>query len=219
VVLRFVKCLGASDSVTIDIGLAHSVESRGGGQMGLALRVLHCIGRRLVMKLPGNGLWGGGAALRAGCCVPDLSPKPCDLHGARPAMRGTAAPEHGSTGRSDEEAHISAPPDGLTRYIWRVESCAYQMARVAHVGLLAAPKEWLGGQPQSRLQIAWLYSRRSHHLGKWRVGTETDCRRSLGAHEHAHQFVRHGLYLLIVLSRLRDGLLGELPHVRGELNR
>jgi len=41
VLLRFVQGLGASDSVTIDIGLAHSVEGRGGGQTGVALGVLH----------------------------------------------------------------------------------------------------------------------------------------------------------------------------------
>jgi hypothetical protein len=102
VVLGFVKCLGASDGVTIDIGLAHSVEGRGGGLTGLALGVLDYIGRRLVVKLPRDGLWSSWAALRARCCVPDLSLKLCDLHGARPAVRGTAAPEHGGTGRGDE---------------------------------------------------------------------------------------------------------------------
>ena len=41
VLLRFVQGLGASDSVTIDIGLAQSVEGRGGGQTSVALGVLH----------------------------------------------------------------------------------------------------------------------------------------------------------------------------------
>ena len=39
--LRFVQGLGASDNVTIDIGLAYSVEGRGGGQTGVALGDLH----------------------------------------------------------------------------------------------------------------------------------------------------------------------------------
>ena len=39
--LRFVQGLGASDSVTIEIDLAQSVEGRGGGQTGVALGVLH----------------------------------------------------------------------------------------------------------------------------------------------------------------------------------
>jgi hypothetical protein len=41
VLLRFVQGLGASDSVTIEIDLAQSVEGRGGGQTGVALGVLH----------------------------------------------------------------------------------------------------------------------------------------------------------------------------------
>ena len=114
-VLRFVKCLGAGDGATIDIGLARSVERRGGVRIGFALGVLHCIGRRLVMKQPPNRLWSGGAALRARCRVPDLSLELRDLHGARAAMRSAAPAEHGSTGRGDEEAHISAPPDRFTR--------------------------------------------------------------------------------------------------------
>ena len=83
------------------------------------------------MKLPRNGLWSSGAALRAGCRVPDLSLEPCDLHGAWPAMRGTAAPEHGGTGRGDEEAHISASPDGL-----RGRFGVLKAARIKWLGLL-----------------------------------------------------------------------------------
>jgi hypothetical protein len=49
-VLRFVKCLGAGDGATIDIGLTRSVERRGGVRIGFALGVLRYIGRRLVMK-------------------------------------------------------------------------------------------------------------------------------------------------------------------------
>ena len=79
-VLRFVKCLGTGDRATIDIGLTRSVERRGSVQIGLALGILHSIGRRLMMKQPLNGLWGGGAALRAECRVPDLSLELRDLH-------------------------------------------------------------------------------------------------------------------------------------------
>jgi len=113
-----------------------------------------------MMKQPLNGLWGGGAALRAGSRVPDLSLELRDLQVARAAMRSAAAAEHGDTGRGDEEAHISAPPDGLTRRI-RVESYGYQTAMDSHVDLLAAPKGWHGGHAQRRLQIAWNYSQRS----------------------------------------------------------
>ena len=38
-VLGFVKCLGAGDGATIDIGLARSVERRGGVRIGFALGV------------------------------------------------------------------------------------------------------------------------------------------------------------------------------------
>ena len=114
-VLGFVKCLGAGDRATIDIGLTRSVERRGGVRIGFALGVLHCIGRRLMMKQPHNGLWGGGAALRAGSSVLDLSLELRDLQGARAAMRSAAAAEHAGPGRGDEEAYISAPPDGLAR--------------------------------------------------------------------------------------------------------
>ena len=82
-VLGFVKCLGAGDRATIDIGLTRSVERRGSVRIGLALGILHSIGRRLMMKQPPNGLWGGGAALRAGSSVLDLSLElgDCKVHG------------------------------------------------------------------------------------------------------------------------------------------
>jgi len=114
-VLGFIKCLGAGDRATFDIGLTRSVERRGSVRIGLALGVLHSIGRRLMMKQPPNGLWGGGAALQAGCSVLDLSLELRDVQGARAAMRSTAAAEHAGTGRGDDKAHISAPPDGLAR--------------------------------------------------------------------------------------------------------
>ena len=69
--LRFVKCLGAGDGATIDIGLTRSVERRGGVRIGFALGVLRYIGRRLVMKQSPKRLWSGGAGLRVGCRVPD----------------------------------------------------------------------------------------------------------------------------------------------------
>ena len=89
-VLGFVKCLSAGDGATIDIGLARSVERRGGVRIGFALGVLDCIGRRLVMKQPHNRLWGGGAALQAGSSVLDLSLELGDLQGAWAAMRSAA---------------------------------------------------------------------------------------------------------------------------------
>ena len=108
--LGIIKCLGAGDRATFDIGLTRSVERRGSVRIGLALGVLHSIGRRLMMKQPLNGLWGGGAALRAGSRVPDLSLELRDLKVARAATRSAAPAEHGGTGRGDEEAYISAPP-------------------------------------------------------------------------------------------------------------
>ena len=114
-VLGFIKCLGAGDRATFDIGLTRSVERRGSVPIGLAFGILHSIGRRLMMKQPPNGLWGGGAALQAGCSVLDLSLELRDVQGARAAMRSTAAAEHAGTGRGDDKAHISAPPDGLAR--------------------------------------------------------------------------------------------------------
>jgi hypothetical protein len=108
-VLGFIKCLGAGDRATFDIGLTRSVERRGSVRIGLALGVLHSIGRRLMMKQPLNGLWGGGAALRAGSRVPDLSLELRDLKVARAATRSAAPAEHGGTRHGDEEAYISAP--------------------------------------------------------------------------------------------------------------
>src|SRR5580704_12700615 len=116
-VLGFVKCLGAGDRATIYIGPTRSVERRRSVRIGLALSVLHSIARRLMMKQPPNGLWGRGAALRAGSSVPDLLLELCDLQGARAAIRSAAAVKHAGTGRGDEEAHISAPSDGLMRQI------------------------------------------------------------------------------------------------------
>jgi hypothetical protein len=52
-VLRLIKCLGASN---VEICLARSVERDGGVQVGFPFGILHCIGRRLVMKQPHNGL-------------------------------------------------------------------------------------------------------------------------------------------------------------------
>ena len=60
-VLGFIKCLGAGDRATFDIGLTRSVERRGSVQIGLALGILHSIGRRLMMKQPPQrtvGRWG-----------------------------------------------------------------------------------------------------------------------------------------------------------------
>ena len=114
-VLGLIKCLDAGDRATFDIGLTRLVERRGSVRICFALGVLHSIGRRLMMKQPPNGLWGGGAALRAGSRVPDLSLELRDLHGARAAIRSVAAAEHAGTGRGDDKAHISAPPDGLAR--------------------------------------------------------------------------------------------------------
>ena len=108
--LGIIKCLGAGDRATFDIGLTRSVECRGGVRIGLALGILHSIGRWLMMKQPLNGLWCGGAALRAGSRVPDLSLELRDLKVARAATRRAAPAEHGGTDRGDEEAHISAPP-------------------------------------------------------------------------------------------------------------
>src|SRR5204863_2470773 len=56
-------------------------------------------------------------------------------------------------------------------------------ALVKWLGLLMSPslrvERMARRHSQSRLQIVWLYSRRSHHLGKRRVGTGTDCRTGL----------------------------------------
>jgi hypothetical protein len=89
-VLGFIKCLGAGDRPTFDIGLTRSVGRRG----GLALGVLHSIGRRLMMKQPPNGC---GAALQAGSRVPDCrsSCAICKSHGPLRAVlppRSTVAP-------------------------------------------------------------------------------------------------------------------------------
>jgi hypothetical protein len=69
-VLGFVKCLGAGDRATTDIGLTRSVERRGSVRIGLALGVLHGIGRRLMISSPQRtvGRWGRPPALipRAG---------------------------------------------------------------------------------------------------------------------------------------------------------
>jgi hypothetical protein len=108
--LGIIKCLGAGDRATFDIGLTRSVECRGSVQIGLGLGILHSIGRWLMMKQPLNGLWCGGAALRAGSRVPDLSLELRDLKVARAATRRAVPAEHGGTDRGDEEAHISAPP-------------------------------------------------------------------------------------------------------------
>ena len=118
--LRLVKCLGASNGATIEICLARSVERDGGVQVGFPLGILHCIARRLVMKQPDNGLWSGRAARRTGCRELDLSLELYDLPGARPAMRGPAAAEHG---RDEEDAHIGTPPR-LTRQTPPAESSA-----------------------------------------------------------------------------------------------
>ena len=105
-VLRLVKCLGASNGATIDIGLARSIKRDDGIQVGFPLGILHYIGRRLVMKQPGNGLWSGRAARRTGLRELDLSLELRDLGGARPAMRGATAAENR---RADEDGHTSMP--------------------------------------------------------------------------------------------------------------
>ena len=106
-VLRLVKCLGASNGATIEICLARSVERDRGVQVGFLFGILNHIGRRLVMKQPRDGLWSGRTARRTGRRELDLSLELCDLPGARPAMRGSAEAERG---RGDKDAHISTPP-------------------------------------------------------------------------------------------------------------
>ena len=96
-VLGFIKCLGAGDRATFDIGLTRSVERRGSVQIGLALGILHSIGRRLMMKQPPNGLWAVGplSKLDAACWICRSSCAMCKVHGPLCAAlppRSTPAP-------------------------------------------------------------------------------------------------------------------------------
>ena len=111
---RFVKCLGAGDGATFDIGLARSVERRGGFRIGFALGVSLYRASAGDEAAPQRtvGRWGRppGWVSRAGFLA-----GVGDLHGARAAIRSAAAAEHAGTGRGDEEAHMSAPPNRFTR--------------------------------------------------------------------------------------------------------
>ena len=81
--LRFVKCLGAGDGATVDIGLARSVARRGGVRIGFALGVLHCIGRQLVMEQPPKdcGAVRPLSGLGVVCRICRLSCAICTVHG------------------------------------------------------------------------------------------------------------------------------------------
>ena len=114
-VFCFVEGLATRDGVTIGIGLSRALECSVSVRVGLSLGVLHCAGRRLVMKQPVDGLWSGRAVPRAGRCVPDPLLELRDLHRAWPAMGSAAGAEQRGAGRGDEEADIGGPPDGLTR--------------------------------------------------------------------------------------------------------
>jgi len=107
--------LGASDGVTIGIGLLGALECSVGARAGAALGALHIGGRRLVMELRPQGLWTGRTAAQAGRGQPDLSLELRDLRRARSAM-GSAAAEHGGSERGNQEAaDISLPPNGSRR--------------------------------------------------------------------------------------------------------
>ena len=64
--LCFVEGLGARGGVIVGIGLSRALQCGGGIRIGLALGVVHGLGRRLVMQLRRDGLGGGWTAFRAG---------------------------------------------------------------------------------------------------------------------------------------------------------
>ena len=80
-----------------------------------ALRVLHGLGRRLMMKLRRDRLRSGRAARRAGWRLPDPSLELRQFYRARSAMGSAAAADHGGASRGDEEADTRGPPDGFPR--------------------------------------------------------------------------------------------------------
>jgi len=157
VALCVVESPAARVGATVGIGLSRALECRAGVRDGLSLGTLHRAGRRLVMKQPVDGLWSGGAAPGARRRVLDLQLEPRDLPRAWPAIGSAAAAEQSCTGRDDEEADIGRAPNGFTRKIRRVESGAYRMARVAHGGLLAAPKGCLAATPEEMARAPELF--------------------------------------------------------------
>lgn len=58
--------LAARNRVAVAIGLSRALDYRIGVRVGLALGVLHCFGRRLVMKLRRHRLRCRRTAFRAG---------------------------------------------------------------------------------------------------------------------------------------------------------